>query len=508
MEVTYQKECGGMILSECHGEHHLPDYLGDMKKVLSTSARVVPAGKFIGGEEVQFGGTVVFDVWYLDAENRLSHESFNVDYELSCPCGGDSVDGAASVSVSSFSLRPIGPRRMSAKAALKAEVCLRRKESYICENEGEEPALHTAPRELLVGHRCFSAPAEREYGEQISLPYAYAGAEILYSEGNLHIERAEAKENAVSVCGSYAVSVILGAEGMPPLRLSGTYPLEEQIELDGAHPDMCATANGFFTSLTCNLREGEEPMLTFHGICELSACADGNDAVSVIEDAFLEGGSTCESEMLSFDTFGRSGMLCRTAELVLPLSEGEGSIADGVFHTTAFLKNQAHERVDSEIKYTAEAEICALGYSAGEDGGAHYASRRILAPIALSLPWEVAAGEDEEISILASVGACEGRVEEDRLHVSVWLCFAVSGRSEREIRCIRRVSPLASAARDFVPTYAVYYPQPQDTLWSIAKRYGVSPSAVAACNRLSLQASGSGESLPASLLIDKRKRTN
>ena len=70
MEVTYQKECGGRILAECHGEHHLPDYLGDMKKVLSTSARVVPAGKFIGGEEVQFGGAVVFDVWYLDAENR------------------------------------------------------------------------------------------------------------------------------------------------------------------------------------------------------------------------------------------------------------------------------------------------------------------------------------------------------------------------------------------------------------------------------------------------------
>ena len=53
MEVVYQKECGGIFLSECHGEHHLPDYLGDMKKVLSSSARVVPAGKFIGGEEVQ-----------------------------------------------------------------------------------------------------------------------------------------------------------------------------------------------------------------------------------------------------------------------------------------------------------------------------------------------------------------------------------------------------------------------------------------------------------------------
>ena len=507
MEVVYQKECGGIFLSECHGEHHLPDYLGDMKKVLSSSARVVPAGKFIGGEEVQFGGSVAFDIWYLDSESRLSHESFNIDYEFSCPSGGEAVDGAAAVSVSSFTLRPIGPRRISAKATLQASVCLRKSATYVCENEGDAAALHTATRDLSVGHRRFSSPMEREYGEKLAVPAAYAGAEILHSGGCLHIERAVAQDGAVLACGHYAVFAILCMEGLPPLRLSESFPVEESVEMESCAADMNATANGFFTSLTCSLQEGEEPAITFHGICEFSAEAERNEQISVVEDAFLESGGTCESETLEYDTFFSASTMCRAAELVLPLSEGEGSVADGVFHTTALLKNLSHTFSQNEIQFTAEAEICALGYAVSEDGETHYASRRCSAPISLALPLDAPMPEGGKLWMDATVGMCEGRVEEDRLYVSLVICFCIRGGEERQIECVRRICPTNAEKGIFVPTYTVYYPSAQDTLWSVAKRYGVSPASIAACNHLSAAASGTGEHLPVSLLIDRRKKT-
>lgn len=506
MEVVYQKECGGIFLSECHGEHHLPDYLGDMKKVLSSSAHVVPAGKFIGGEEVQFGGAVAFDIWYLDSESRLSHENFNIDYEFSCPNGGEAVDGAASVSVLSFALRPIGPRRISAKATLEASVCLRKSATYVFENEGDASALHTATREISVGNRWFSSPIEREYGEKIAVPAAYAGAEILHSGGCLHIERAAAQDGSVLVCGHYAVFVVLGMEGMPPLRLSERYPIEEQIALEGCAADMKATASGFFTSLTCNLQEGEEPAITFHGICELSAEAETNARISVVEDAFLESGGNCEGGILEYDTFSSANTMCRTAELVLPMSEGEGNVSDGVFHTTVLLKNSSHTLLQNEVQFTAEAEICALGYSLSEDGATHYASCRHTAPISIALPLDEPILADERLLVNATVGMCEGRVEEDRLHISLVLCFCIRGRTECQTQCVHRISPTNAEAGIFVPTYVVYYPTAQDTLWSVAKRYGVSPASIAACNHLSVTASDNGEHLPVSLLIDRRKK--
>lgn len=509
MEATYQREQGGTLMCECHGEYHLPDYAGDMKKILSTSARILPAGKFIGGEEVQFGGTVCYDVWYLDAENRLTHEAFTTDYEFSCPHGSGTVDGAASVSVAHYTLRPSGPRRISAKATLQAAVCLRENAAYVCESEAEEARLHTMQKTLQIGERIFSAPTEREYAQSIPLPSSYArNAEVIFSEGHVHLEDATAEENAILVRGNYAVAVILAADGLAPLRIAESYPLEERLPLDGCTEDMVATANGYFTSLTCNIREGEgeESAVTFHGICELTGAAERNAPLSVVADAFVEGGGgTCEHEMLAYDTFGPAEVLCRTVELRLPLSEGENG-SDGVFHTVVSLKNETRTAADAEIVYAAEAEINALCYALDEGGAVHCTSQKQNAPVSLNLPLRAPLLADGKILLDTQLGMCEGYLDEGALCIRFCLLFCVRNRAERETRCVRRIASCAAENGVFVPTYAVHYPSAEDSLWSIAKRYGVSPAAIAACNHLAVEASTMAQPLPKKLLIDQRKK--
>ncbi len=509
MEATYQKEQGGGALTfECHGEHHLPDYAGDMKKILSSSARILPAGKFIGGEEVQFGGAVCYDVWYLDSENRLTHEAFTTDYEFSCPREGGEIDGAASVSVLHYTLRPSGPRRISAKASLQAALCLREVASYVCESEAEESALHTMEKTLEIGHRIFSEPMERECGEEMALPASYArGAEIVFSEGHVHVENVTAEENGVLVRGCYAVAVILAADGLAPLRLSESYSLEEHIPFDGCAEDMTATANGYFTSLTCNVREGEgeAAALTFHGIMELSAAAEKNLPLSVVADAFVEGGGgDCEREMLSYDFFGPSETLCRAVELRMPLAEDE-SAADGVFHTTAELKNEAYTASEREIAYTAEAEIRALCYTLDEEGIVHCTAQKQTVPISLALPLHAPMPADAKLLLQARPGMCEGRMDEGEICVCIKILFCIRSVCERKEPCVRRITVQPKENGVFVPTYTVYYPASGDSLWTIAKRYGVSPTAIAACNHLSVEASTTAVSLPETLLIDRRK---
>jgi len=510
MEATYQKERGGTLLCECHGEHHLPDYAGDMKKILSTSAHILPAGKFIGGEEVQFGGTVCYDVWYLDAEDRLTHEAFSTDYEFSCPCGCGAVDGSASVSVAHYTLRPSGPRRISAKATLQAVVCLREKATYVCECEAEEARLHTMQKSLEIGERIFSAPMEREYAESLSIPVSYArGAEIIFSEGHVQLENAVAEADAILVHGNYTVAVILAADGLAPLRIAGSYPFEERLPLDGCTDEMAATANGYFTSLTCSIREGEgeECAVTFHGICEITGTAERNVPVSVVADAFVEGESgTCEQEELIYDTFGPAEVLCRTVELRLPLPEGEDTL-DGVFHTVVSLKNETRTAADAEIAYSAEAEINALCYALDADGAVHCASQKQSAPFALTLPLHAPLLSDGKIFLGVRVGACEGYLDEGALCIRFCLHLCVQNYAEREASCVRRITSCASENGVFVPTYAVYYPSAGDSLWSIAKRYGVSPAAIAACNHLTAETSSLGsQSLPKTLLIDQRRK--
>lgn len=508
MEATYQKEQGGTLTCECHGEHHLPDYAGDMKKILSSSARILPAGKFIGGEEVQFGGAVCYDVWYLDSENHLTHEAFSIDYEFACPRGDGAIDGAASVSVAHYTLRPSGPRRISVKAMLKAEACLRETTIYSCESAAESATLHTLEKTVEVGRRIFSEPMERECGEGMSLPATYArDAEIAFSEGYVHIDSAVAEENGVLVRGNYAVSVVLMADGLVPLRRSESYPLEEHIPLEGCTADMAVTANGFFTSLTCNAREteGEEPMLTFHGIIELSASAEKNVPISVVADAFAEGGgSVCESELLVYDVFGPAETLCRTVALCMPISEDAGDL-DGVFHTTVNLKNETYTVSEREIMYAADAEIHALCYALDDAGIPHYSAEKQTVPFSLALPLRAPLAEDAKLCLEAQLGLCEGRLDENEISVECRVLLCIRSTSVRKEACVRCITVEERERGLFVPTYAVYYPTPTDSLWTIAKRYGVSPAAIAACNHLASETSTMVEHLPDMLMIDRRR---
>lgn len=508
MEATYQKEQGGALTCECHGEHHLPDYAGDMKKILSSSARILPAGKFIGGEEVQFGGAVCYDVWYLDSENHLTHEAFSTDYEFTFPRGNGTVDGIASVSVAHYTLRPSGPRRISAKAMLKAEACLRETATYSCESSVESATLHTLEKTVEVGHRIFSEPMERECGEEMPLPAMYArDAEIAFSEGSVHIDSVVAEENGVLVRGNYAVSVVLTADGLVPLRHAESYPLEEHIPLEGCVEDMAAMANGFFSSLTFNVREteGEEPMLTFHGILELSASAEKNLPISVVADAFAEGGGTvCENDLLMYDVFGPAETLCRTVELCMPISEDAGDL-DGVFYTTVSLKNEACTVSEREINYTADAEIHALCYTLDEAGMPHYSAEKQTVPFVLTLPLRAPLAEDARLSLEAHPGMCEGRLDENKICVECRMVLSIRSASVRKESCVRRITVEQRECGVFVPTYAVYYPTPTDSLWTIAKRYGVSPASIAACNHLTSEVSSVEERLPDMLMIDQRR---
>ncbi len=503
MEATYQRELGPSAkIYESHGEYHLPDYAGDIKKMLSSSARIVPTGKFFGEEDVQFGGCVHYDFWYLDAENALTHESFSSDYEFSCP-HADAKDAAITVSVLQFSLRPSGPRRLSAKATVEGRITLRASVPYTCECESEEK-LYKKHREIWTGQRLFSLPMEREYAERISVPAELQGqdAEIIFSEAHALIEHAEARENAVALRGSVVFAAVLRAEGLAPIRICASFPMEEQIPFDGCGAEMLVSASAVVTSLTADVREDAERSVTFNAICEFSCLAQKNQPLSVVEDAFVERrAATLENEILRYDTFGSLQTLLRKVDLKLPISNMEEGAADGVFHTSVVLKNA----LLSAAEYTAEAEVTALVYSLSEDGSIAYGIRRGSAPVSVSLPLDASALPDGEMHLDCRALASESCMEDDSLCVSASLQFTVGCLARREISCVRRILPTSQEKGDCSPFYALHYPMAEESLWSVAKRYAVSPEALAVANHIDLDTEAAAASLPSPLLVDCRK---
>ena len=124
MNKSYQKEY------ESSTEYILPDYMGDIKKILSVNAVASPTGKFASENAVVFSGTVLYEVLYSDAEDILTKISATSDYEIKQNFdAGEYIDSIIEPKVSSASIRLSGPR----KAQLSASVSAILKISY--ENE-------------------------------------------------------------------------------------------------------------------------------------------------------------------------------------------------------------------------------------------------------------------------------------------------------------------------------------------------------------------------------------
>ena len=103
MNRNYYKEC------ESVREYVLPDYMGDVKKILSVNSRVVPTGKFLDDTTADFSGSVVYQVLYSDSEGKLTAVDTSSDWDATVNLGdGEYIDSGAEFSVESTSLRLLG----------------------------------------------------------------------------------------------------------------------------------------------------------------------------------------------------------------------------------------------------------------------------------------------------------------------------------------------------------------------------------------------------------------
>jgi hypothetical protein len=109
--------------SESVGEYPLPDYNGDVKRVLMISPQVSPVGKYMNESALEFSGNVFYDVVYLDSENNISRAQFSTDYELAIKQDAESYrDSSIVTDISSYNVRLVGPRKFSVKASLVSDV--------------------------------------------------------------------------------------------------------------------------------------------------------------------------------------------------------------------------------------------------------------------------------------------------------------------------------------------------------------------------------------------------
>ena len=289
------------VIKDCESscEYILPDYMGDIRKVLTSRARVIPSGRFISDGAAELSGVVEYEVIYADSENKLTAINSSSDYEIKIPVDSERCDGVYDeASISNLSIRVTGPRKLVMKAMVTSDVLL--SESSVLAVVGDAfecgDDVIKATRAINIAYSKSGTSGEREYAEEAErLPGVLADeVEILSVGGSVRVLETESVEGGVRVKGELIIDAIIRTPTQPAIAIRRIIPFEETVSVEGAKEGMAAIAGGYIASAVCGLNDEEgECVVAVNVIAEYSATVYENESSEIITDAYLK---TFESE--------------------------------------------------------------------------------------------------------------------------------------------------------------------------------------------------------------------
>ena len=290
---------------ESTGEYSLPDYNGDVKKVLAIKTKVFPSGKYALEDTLEFSGTVGYEVVYLDGENNVTHAELSTDYEAAVKINSESyVDADVNTSVSSCNVRLIGPRKLLVKASLDNDVSICERRSYeIAGDAFMEYEPETLSDIAKISSPCFAFGQSREISEEMT---SIEGAivdevEVLISDAELRVDQIEMGDGVALMKGDIVLSVLLKNADQPPRLISKSLPYSEELAFSDAEGVHSLNGRGEISGLKSSVTPTEDGVSVSLSLSLTPKIRGKKDqSLCLISDAYLKERAT-ENEYSDFN---------------------------------------------------------------------------------------------------------------------------------------------------------------------------------------------------------------
>ncbi len=480
------------VYTESTVDYSLPDYLGDVRKILFTDASIRPSGKFAGGDEVEFTGLVVYNLIYLDSEGNLSSAEFNSDYEYTVKCSGEGYrDSLADTKLSSYTIRLAGPRRISARASIvgSARVC---EEGKIClSGNALKPDLapEVSTGVALVRESRISSTVEREVAERIlELEGAIADeVSVIYSLAEPIIEGVSCEDDSVTVKGRLRVNALVKSEEQAGFGVEKFLPFEEKIDFDHGTSSELINPKVSVSSLKLTVNPTENGCdLVADCVMEICLVAECNQSLELLRDAYLKTASTENSyEDFRYHSLVGSSSAKGTHNAELDRSALESENLREIVLMTATPKVDRVELADGKVNILGEIRYSGIASEQTEDK-ISYVSIKTSSPFATNVNINCQNVEKSQVEAKVLAHSASATLDGSKVYFSSVLessALVLEERTEKVLSDFSLKDGESSLECDAKIT--VYYPTDEDTLFSVAKRYRTSILKIAQDNDIS-----------------------
>ncbi len=477
------------VRGECVIDVTLPDYQPEIRRIYSASANVRPSGKYVSGGKAEFAGTVVHTVLCGNADGGVSVLSLPGDYLLSFPCP-DGCDPVLFPVVADVPVcRLTGPRRIQIKTPLSASArCYRARES-----SPALPTLSADPDAVLLIH-----PVKGHVAEVLSLRDVRIGdvirtegaEKVLAAEATACVREATVTPAGVDLRGEAEVVLKLDRGDGVPRTHRRRIPFSEVIPYEG-EPLTGGSAAGWATVSALDVTEKDGDAgdgialdLTLDLFAEATA---PDEAAALVDMLSIKEPTAVRTEKIGVTDVCFCGGGVFALEGDAERSECNCEDAMTVLGESAAVSVFGASVGDDGATVTGECRVTAtVGSPSGEpDGGTVYSAVNFRFPFSVTLPVPAACRGEGRADISAIPLSVSVRLDPSRLLASVETAITVRIAKENEVTVVESVERGEGELPARAPGEIVaVYPEGGETLWDIAKRYGVSPETVARQNDL------------------------
>ena len=489
---------GESVWCESSGDFTLPDYMPRIGKMLSCTPRIIPSGRYIGGDRVEFSGSVVYSVLYTGEDGAPFWTTLSGDYEYSVPLG-DAADSPRievydEPLIENVSMRASGPRKMSVRTRIRSTPCI----MYESAKDPDDILPDTATLERLTEfipvscHRHFES-GEFTLCENFKLD-ASPEAEAVGCDGVVCVTEAAVTAGAVACRGEVEIRVLyFDIEGgrRKLLCTKKKMRFEQRIPIDTSAVPSGVRVYGRLISTDLASAEDSSDF-SLSAVVALYGEYTGAEERSFLLDVYsCERPCTVNCERTEY----RRAILCRNANYSFHTQKNlpESFSSDCEVCTSAATSRIGEVTLtDGNVEVSGEITVECVLCKNGEDG-TEYAVLAMPIPVKCEFPADCSP-EKYEASVACDVGDVRVRVDGESVCADAELYLAVFVNGIESVNTVSNISQKDETVprRD---TMTVYYPDGEETLWSVSKKFAVPLRAVAAKNGIRSTSPASADSL-------------
>ena len=481
--------CDKSIITELSGDFTLPDYQPEIKRLLRVTASVLPPSKYVGDNGASLAGNIDYYVLYTGSDNALYCAPLSAEYKVDVPFDltDDAVDGylhsataVANIVPDTISGRVTAPRKISIRSRLRSRVQIMGERLLDSSYAGSDGSLQVLYGNESVVRRSVGVSDTVRVTDEVFCDSRDGDVRVICANGQVLINEAALSGGSVICRGDLYLKLLLCNEGgaRPYVNLR-KIPLSGNIAIDSAVPGATATVKGSVCDLSITVEEGrlgiDAGVLLEGEVCSKEEISYVKDVYSIarasdnsykdvtvrVDGVGFSGNFTLSDSLAMSDVGIMPGAtvidVCGVAQTEeTEACEGEKCIVSGKVKLSLLTeKDGDYSVVEAEMPFTYRAP------ASGEAQGSVFSAEVISSKARID---GERVGIDAEIGVSGVIGRCETR---------------------KMLSQVAFGDPIDVSKGEFV----VCYPANDDSVWSVAKRYGADLSRICSANNLKLKSS-------------------